>query len=92
MCGCDFIFTMSFTNYRIVYLGSSNIILKKRSIIMYRMKTDGKAIDILLPNILLYMHWTQEQILLFFPNHVLDFSCGICTLDHSNVDRLYEKL
>ncbi|XP_050462195.1 uncharacterized protein LOC126857111 [Cataglyphis hispanica] len=56
------------------------------------MKTGGKAIDILLPNILLYIHWTQEQILLFFPNHVLDFSCGICTLDHSNVDRLYEKL
>ncbi|XP_072751184.1 uncharacterized protein [Anoplolepis gracilipes] len=55
-------------------------------------KTGGKAIDILLPNILLYIHWTQEQVLLFFPNHVLDFSCGICTLDHSNVDKLYEKL
>ncbi|XP_011266190.1 uncharacterized protein LOC105257329 [Camponotus floridanus] len=55
-------------------------------------KTGGDAIDILLPNIILYIHWTQEQILLSFPNHVLDFSCGICTLDHSNVDRLYEKL
>jgi len=59
---------------------------------MYRIKTGGEAIDILLPNIILYIHWTQEQILLSFPNHVLDFSCGICTLDHSNVDRLYEKL
>ncbi|XP_029165191.1 uncharacterized protein LOC114936229 [Nylanderia fulva] len=55
-------------------------------------KISDKAIDILLPNILLYIHWTREQILLFFPNHVLDFSCGICTLDHSSVDGLYEKL
>lgn len=51
-----------------------------------------KAIDILLPNILLYMHWTKEQVLLFFPNHVLEFSGGICTLDHPNIDKLYEKL
>ncbi|KAL0100276.1 hypothetical protein PUN28_019574 [Cardiocondyla obscurior] len=57
-----------------------------------RIKMGDKAIDILLPNILLYMHWTQEQVLLFFSNHVLEFSCGICTLDHPNVDRLYEKL
>ncbi|RLU25125.1 hypothetical protein DMN91_003217 [Ooceraea biroi] len=57
-----------------------------------KIKTSDKAIDIVLPNILLYMHWTQEQVLLFFPNHVLEFSCGICTLDHSNVNRLYEKL
>lgn len=51
-----------------------------------------KAIGILLSNILLYMHWTQEQVLIFFSNHVLEFNCGICTLDHLNIDRLYEKL
>ncbi|XP_011870467.1 PREDICTED: uncharacterized protein LOC105563463 isoform X2 [Vollenhovia emeryi] len=57
-----------------------------------KIKMSGKAIDILLPNIFLYMHWTQEQVLLLFPNHALEFSCGICTLDHPNIDRLYEKL
>ncbi|XP_011162482.2 uncharacterized protein LOC105197692 [Solenopsis invicta] len=57
-----------------------------------KIKMSEKTIDILLPNIFLYMHWTQEQVLLFFPNHVLEFSCGICTLDHPNIDKLYEKL
>ncbi|XP_012522846.1 uncharacterized protein LOC105828849 [Monomorium pharaonis] len=55
-------------------------------------KMSDKEIDIFLPNILLYIHWTQEQVLLFFSNHVLEFGCGICTLDHLNIDRLYEKL
>lgn len=59
---------------------------------MYRIKTGDKTIEILLPNMLLYVHWTQEQVLLFFPNHVLDFSCGMCTLEQPNIDRLYEKL
>lgn len=57
-----------------------------------KIKTSTGAIDIFLPNIFLYMHWTKEQVLLFFPNHVLEFSCGICTLDRPNVDGLYEKL
>ncbi|XP_011707638.1 PREDICTED: uncharacterized protein LOC105462624 [Wasmannia auropunctata] len=57
-----------------------------------KIKMGDKTINILLPNIFLYIHWTQEQVLLFFPNHVLEFSCGICTLDHPNVDRLYEKI
>ncbi|XP_071651940.1 uncharacterized protein [Temnothorax longispinosus] len=57
-----------------------------------KIKMGDKAIDILLPNIFLYMHWTKEHVLLFFPNHMLEFTCGICTLDHPNVDRLYEKL
>ncbi|KAL6253497.1 hypothetical protein P5V15_015343 [Pogonomyrmex californicus] len=56
-----------------------------------KIKMGSKSIDILLPNLFLYMHWTQEQVLLFFSNHVLEFSCGICTLNHPNIDRLYEK-
>ncbi|KAG5348235.1 PAXB1 protein, partial [Acromyrmex charruanus] len=57
-----------------------------------KIKMGDKAIDILLPNLFLYMRWTQQQVLIFFSNHVLEFSCGICTLDHPNIDRLYEKL
>ncbi|XP_014475055.1 PREDICTED: uncharacterized protein LOC106744646 [Dinoponera quadriceps] len=57
-----------------------------------KIKRGDEMIDIVLPNIFLYMHWTREQILLFFPNHMLDFSCGICTLSNPNIDRLYEKL
>lgn len=57
-----------------------------------RIRLDSKAIDIVLPNINLYMHWTQEQILLFFPTYLLEFSCGICTLRTTNTDNLYEKL
>ncbi|XP_011154887.1 uncharacterized protein LOC105192439 [Harpegnathos saltator] len=57
-----------------------------------KIRRHEKTIDILLSNIFLYMHWRQEQILLFFPNHMLDFSCGICTLNSPNIDRLYEKL
>ncbi|XP_018353413.1 PREDICTED: uncharacterized protein LOC108755104 [Trachymyrmex septentrionalis] len=57
-----------------------------------KIKMGDKAIDILLPNIFLYIRWTQEQVLIFFSNHVLEFSCGICTLAHPNIDRLYEKL
>lgn len=64
----------------------------KKNNINCRIKVSDKAFDIWLPNIFLYMHWTLEQVLLFFPNHVLEFSGGICTLDHPNIDRLYDKL
>ncbi|XP_012215404.1 uncharacterized protein [Linepithema humile] len=79
-----------------LYNATSNIQLQSNHVFYTlgtkKIKTGDNAIDILLPNIFLHMHWTQEQVLLFFPNHVLEFSCGICTLDHPNIDRLYEKV
>ncbi|XP_053999528.1 vitellogenin-3 isoform X1 [Hylaeus anthracinus] len=57
-----------------------------------RVRLDVNTIDMIVPNLYLYMHWTQEQILLFFPMYLLEFSCGICTLDSLNTDSLYEKL
>ncbi|XP_043259379.1 uncharacterized protein LOC122401364 [Colletes gigas] len=57
-----------------------------------KVRLDGNTIDMIVPNLYLYMHWTQEQILLFFPTYLLEFSCGICTLSYPNANNLYEKL
>ncbi|XP_076235711.1 uncharacterized protein LOC143180071 [Calliopsis andreniformis] len=57
-----------------------------------KVRLDKNAIDVIVPNLYLYMHWTQEQILLFFPTYLLEFSCGICALRFPNTDNLYEKL
>lgn len=57
-----------------------------------RVRLDDNTIDIIVPNLYLYMHWTQEQILLFFPTYLLEFSCGLCVLDFLDINNLYEKL
>ncbi|XP_017765465.1 PREDICTED: uncharacterized protein LOC108554635 [Eufriesea mexicana] len=57
-----------------------------------RVRLDSNTIDIIIPNLYLYMHWTQEQILLFFPTYLLEFSCGVCALRTLETSNLYEKL
>ncbi|XP_076650819.1 vitellogenin-5 isoform X2 [Halictus rubicundus] len=57
-----------------------------------KVRLDKNTIHMIVPNLYLYLHWTQEQILLFFPTYLLEFSCGICTSQSSNIDNLYEKL
>ncbi|XP_017876855.1 uncharacterized protein LOC108623080 isoform X1 [Ceratina calcarata] len=57
-----------------------------------RVRLDSSTMDVIVPNLYLYMHWTQEQILLFFPTYLLEFSCGLCALQTSNTDNLYEKV
>ncbi|XP_076475209.1 vitellogenin-4 isoform X2 [Bombus vancouverensis nearcticus] len=57
-----------------------------------RVRLDSNTIDIIIPNLYLYMHWTQEQILLFFPTYLLEFTCGICALGTLDSNNLYEKL
>ncbi|CAL7948266.1 unnamed protein product [Xylocopa violacea] len=57
-----------------------------------RVRLDSNSVDIIVPNFYLYMHWTQEQILLFFPTYLLEFSCGMCTLSTQDTGNLYEKL
>ncbi|XP_034189310.1 uncharacterized protein LOC117608379 isoform X1 [Osmia lignaria lignaria] len=57
-----------------------------------KVRLDNTTIDLIVPNLYLYMHWTQEQILLFFPTYLLEFSCGICTLRTLDTNNLYEKL
>lgn len=61
-------------------------------LLYFRVRLDSNTIDMILPNLHLYMHWTQEQILLFFPTYLLESSCGICTLRSLNTNNLYEKL
>ncbi|KZC04099.1 Vitellogenin-3 [Dufourea novaeangliae] len=57
-----------------------------------KVRLDTNTIDMIVPNLSLYIHWSQEQILLFFPTYLLEFSCGICTLQTPNTNNLYEKL
>ena len=57
-----------------------------------KVRLDNSTIDLIVPNLYLYMHWTQEQILLLFPTYLLEFSCGICTLRTLDTNNLYEKL
>ncbi|KOC70286.1 Vitellogenin-6, partial [Habropoda laboriosa] len=58
-----------------------------------RVRLDSNTIDIIMyPNLYLYMHWTQEQILLLFPTYLLEFGCGICTLRTPDTNNLYEKV
>nr|XP_031847046.1 uncharacterized protein LOC116433275 isoform X1 [Nomia melanderi] len=57
-----------------------------------KVRLDNSTIDIIVPNLYLYMHWTQEQVLLFFPTYLLEFSCGICTLQVTDNNNSYDKL
>nr|XP_033331967.1 vitellogenin-4 [Megalopta genalis] len=57
-----------------------------------KVRLDKNTIDMIVPNLYLYLHWTQQQVLLFFPTYLLEFSCGICTLQSSDSNNLYEKL
>ncbi|XP_047354225.1 uncharacterized protein LOC124950864 isoform X1 [Vespa velutina] len=50
------------------------------------------SVDILFPNTLLFMQWTQNQVLLLFPTYLTEFSCGICTVNSSIINNFYEEL
>ena len=53
---------------------------------------DKKTVDLVVAEVLLFVHWSQEQILLFYPNYIQEFVCGYCTLQNTVTDNLYEKL
>lgn len=51
-----------------------------------------ESVNILFPNILLFMHWTQQQVLLLFPTYLTEFSCGMCTVNSLNTVNFYKEL
>ncbi|XP_014616793.1 PREDICTED: uncharacterized protein LOC106793973 [Polistes canadensis] len=55
-------------------------------------KLHDQSVDILFPNILLYMHWTKQQVVLFFPTYLTEFSCGMCTVNSLVTSHIYEEL
>ncbi|KAK2579022.1 hypothetical protein KPH14_002816 [Odynerus spinipes] len=57
-----------------------------------QIRLHDESVDILFPNILLFMHWTQQQVLLFLPTYLTEFSCGMCTVHSPNTVNFYEEL
>ncbi|KAI4483442.1 hypothetical protein M0802_013384 [Mischocyttarus mexicanus] len=55
-------------------------------------KLRDRSIDILFPNILLYMHWTKQQVILLFPTYLTEFCCGMCTVNSPITSHIYEEL
>lgn len=53
---------------------------------------DKQRVDLVHTETLLYVHWSTDQILLFYPNYLKEFVCGYCTLQDSNSESLYDKL
>lgn len=53
---------------------------------------DKKTVDLVFAEMLLFVHWSKEQVLLFYPNYIQEFVCGYCTLQSSNTDGLYDQL
>lgn len=57
-----------------------------------RVRLDDKLVDVLLSEFQIFIRWTQEHVLLFYPNFIQEFTCGLCTSLHSNTDDLYKKI
>ncbi|KAK0168827.1 hypothetical protein PV327_002594 [Microctonus hyperodae] len=57
-----------------------------------RFRLDKNAIYIFLGNILPFIQFTKDQILLFFPSYIQEFSCGMCTARDFKTPNLYEKI
>ncbi|XP_012277416.2 vitellogenin-3 [Orussus abietinus] len=55
------------------------------------LRLDGKTVDVMFVN-LVFIHWTQEQVFLFFPNYIRGFTCGVCTAHDFDTAISYEKL
>ena len=53
---------------------------------------DKKTVDLVIIEYLLFIHWSQEQILLFYPNYIQEFVCGYCTLQNEYDNGLYQKI
>ncbi|XP_066593012.1 vitellogenin-5 [Prorops nasuta] len=53
-------------------------------------RLDDQSVDIMFPNKLLFMHWSQDQNLLFFPNYFLQYNCGLCT-SNDDVDYRFQR-
>ncbi|KAL7291123.1 hypothetical protein TKK_0015250 [Trichogramma kaykai] len=54
-------------------------------------RMDKQVVDLVVAEILLFVHWSREQVLLFYPNYIQEFVCGYCTLQDANVSDLYER-
>ncbi|XP_058799949.1 uncharacterized protein LOC131669231 isoform X2 [Phymastichus coffea] len=67
-------------NFEFSYIGSKWI------------RMDKQRVDLIYAEILLYVHWSPDQILLFYPNYIEEFVCGYCTLQDNNAGNFYEKL
>ncbi|XP_011307083.1 uncharacterized protein [Fopius arisanus] len=57
-----------------------------------RFRMDRQSVHVFLSNILTFVHYTQDQILLFFPNYIQEFACGVCTASSFDDDGMYERL
>ncbi|XP_015117477.1 uncharacterized protein LOC107041422 [Diachasma alloeum] len=57
-----------------------------------RFRMDKQSVHVFISNILTFVHYTQDQILLFFPNYIQEFTCGVCTASSFDDSGLYEKL
>ncbi|XP_011495960.1 PREDICTED: uncharacterized protein LOC105360685 [Ceratosolen solmsi marchali] len=56
------------------------------------MRMDRNTVHLILLEVLLSIHWSRDEILLFYPNFIQEFVCGYCTLNDINSDYFYEKL
>ncbi|XP_033211866.1 uncharacterized protein LOC117169551 isoform X2 [Belonocnema kinseyi] len=54
-------------------------------------RLDEKSVDVLLSEFQIFIHWTQEHVLLFYPNFIQEFTCGACNALNPNTDGFYKK-
>ncbi|XP_057323031.1 uncharacterized protein LOC130666240 [Microplitis mediator] len=57
-----------------------------------RFRLDKNSIHILLSNNIPFIHFTKDQILIFFPNYIQEFTCGVCTARRFDKFGLYDKI
>ncbi|KAG8040663.1 hypothetical protein G9C98_002659 [Cotesia typhae] len=57
-----------------------------------RFRLDKNSVHILLSNNIPFIHFTKDQILIFFPNYIQEFTCGVCTARRFDDLDLYEKI
>ncbi|XP_051171445.1 uncharacterized protein LOC127288178 isoform X1 [Leptopilina boulardi] len=55
-------------------------------------RLDDKLVDVVLSEFQIFIRWTQEHILLFYPNFIQEFTCGLCTAHQTNTEDLYKRI
>ncbi|XP_015599682.1 uncharacterized protein LOC107269863 [Cephus cinctus] len=57
-----------------------------------KLRLDNRSVDLIVPGFLIFLHWTQEQVLIIYPNFRKESACGLCTATNSNIGDAYVKL
>ncbi|XP_043280856.1 uncharacterized protein [Venturia canescens] len=56
-----------------------------------RIRLDRKSIHLFFTDYFIFIHVTNEQVLIFFPSYMKEYSCGVCTATDLDAAKLYEK-